>query len=202
MSTLLHIDSSARFSGSISRQLSNSYVRQWQDKHPEGKIVHRDLTASSIPHITESLIGAFYTAADQRSSEQDATIALSETLVEEVLAADTLVIGIPMYNFAPPSVFKAWIDHICRVGRTFSYSEKGPAGLATGKRAIVILSRGGVYTEGPAQGMDFQTAYIRSVLGFIGITEIELIIAEGVAMGEEKSRQAVSQAQQQIAAAL
>ncbi|WP_034294754.1 FMN-dependent NADH-azoreductase [Herbaspirillum sp. RV1423] len=200
MSTLLHIDSSARLSGSISRQLSAAYVEQWQAKNPGGKVVHRDLASSNIPHVTEALIGAYYTPADKRSAEQQAIIALSDKLVNEVLAADTLVIGIPMYNFAPPSAFKAWIDHICRVGRTFSYGDKGPVGLATGKRAIVILSRGGVYSEGPAQALDFQGTYIRSVLGFIGITDVELVIAEGVAMGEEKAKQAIAQAQEKISA--
>lgn len=116
------------------------------------------------------------------------------------MAADTLVIGVPMYNFALPSVLKAWIDHICRVGRTFSYSENGPTGLATGKRAVLILSRGGVYTDGPAQAMDFQTAYLRSVLNFIGITDVELVIAEGMSMGEENARQAVAHAKQKISA--
>ena len=200
MSTLLHIDSSARLNGSITRQLSAAYVEQWQAKNQGGKVVQRDLATSDIPHISEALLGAYFTPADQRSAEQQSIIALSDKLVDELLAADTLVIGIPMYNFAPPSAFKAWIDHVCRAGRTFSYTDKGPVGLVTGKRAIVILSRGGVYSEGPAQALDFQGTYIRSVLGFIGITDVELVIAEGVAMGEEKSKQAIAQAQEQISA--
>jgi len=202
MSTLLHIDSSARLSGSITRQLSAAYVEQWQARNPGGKVVQRDLATSDIPHISEALIGSYFTPADKRSAEQQSIIALSDKLVDELLAADTLVIGIPMYNFAPPSAFKAWIDHVCRAGRTFSYSDKGPVGLVTGKRAVVILSRGGIYSEGPAQALDFQGTYIRSVLGFIGITDVELVIAEGISMGEEKSKQAVAQAQQQISASL
>ncbi|EJL85503.1 acyl carrier protein phosphodiesterase [Herbaspirillum sp. CF444] len=200
MSTLLHIDSSARLNGSITRQLSAAYVEQWQAKNQGGKVVQRDLATSDIPHISEALLGAYFTPADQRSAEQQSIIALSDKLVDELLAADTLVIGIPMYNFAPPSAFKAWIDHVCRAGRTFSYSDKGPVGLVAGKRAIVILSRGGVYSEGPAQALDFQGTYIRSVLNFIGITDVELVIAEGVAMGEEKSKQAIAQAQERISA--
>lgn len=200
MSTLLHIDSSARFTGSITRQLSAAYVEQWQAKNAGGKVVRRDLAKDTLPHITEALIGAYYTPADKRSAEQQSIIALSDTLVDELLAADTLVIGIPMYNFAPPSAFKAWIDHICRAGRTFGYTDKGATGLVTGKRAIVILSRGGVYSEGPAQALEFQGTYIRGVLGFLGITDVELVIAEGVSMGEEKTKQAIAQAQEQISA--
>ena len=200
MSTLLHIDSSARYTGSLTRQLSAAYVEQWQAKNAGGTVVQRDLASHILPHITEAMIGAYFTPADQRSTEQQSIIALSDKLVDELLAADTLVVGIPMYNFAPPSAFKAWIDHVCRAGRTFSYTDKGPVGLVTGKRAIVILSRGGVYSEGPAQALDFQGTYIRSVLGFIGITDVELVIAEGVAMGEEKSKQAIAQAQEQISA--
>jgi len=202
MSTLLHIDSSARFTGSITRQLSAAYAEQWQAKHADGKIIRRDLASVALPHIDEALLGAYFTPAEQRSAEQQNIITLSDKLVDELIAADTIVIGIPMYNFAPPSAFKAWIDHICRAGRTFKYTETGPVGLLTGKRAVVILSRGGVYSEGPAQVFDFQGTYIKSVLGFIGITDVELVIAEGVAMGEEKTKLAISQAQEKISAAV
>lgn len=201
MSTLLHIDSSARLTGSLTRQLSAAYAEQWQAKNPGGKVIQRDLATQALPHITEAMIGAYFTPADQRSAEQQAIIAQSDKLVDELVAADTLVIGVPMYNFAPPSAFKAWIDHISRVGRTFKYGETGPVGLLTGKRAIVILSRGGVYSEGPAQPLDFQGTYIRGVFGFLGITDIELIVAEGVSMGEEKAKQAVDQAHEKIRAA-
>jgi len=200
MSTLLHIDSSARYTGSLTRQLSAAYAEQWQAKNPGGKIIRRDLASQTLPHITEAMIGAYFTPADQRSAEQQAIIAESDKLVDELVAADTLVIGVPMYNFAPPSAFKAWVDHISRVGRTFSYGANGPTGLLTGKRAVVILSSGGVYSEGPAQPLDFNGTYIRSVLGFLGITDVELIVAEGVSMGEEKAKQTVSQAQEKISA--
>jgi len=200
MSILLHIDSSARYTGSLTRQLSAACAEQWQAKNPGGKIIRRDLASQTLPHITEAMIGAYFTPADQRSAEQQAIIAESDKLVDELVAADTVVIGVPMYNFAPPSAFKAWVDHISRVGRTFSYGANGPTGLLTGKRAIVILSSGGVYSEGPAQPLDFNGTYIRSVLGFLGITDVELIVAEGVSMGEEKAKQTVSQAQEKISA--
>ncbi len=198
MSTLLHIDSSVRTAGSITRQLSAEYVKQWQAKHPNGTVITRDLAAQPVPHLTEAMMGAFFTPADQLSAEQKTTIAVSDKLVDELLAADTLVIAAPMYNFSFPSTLKAWIDHIARAGKTFRYTEQGPVGLATGKRAIVILSRGGIYSEGPAKALDFQGTYLKSVLGFIGITDVELVLAEGVAMGEEKANQAIASAQEKI----
>ncbi|WP_343654081.1 FMN-dependent NADH-azoreductase [Herbaspirillum sp.] len=198
MSTLLHIDSSARTGGSISRQLTASFAQQWQAKNPGGKIVHRDLAANTLPHLSESLMGAYFTPADARSAEQADVIKQSDALVDELLAADTIVIGVPMYNFAPPSTLKAWIDHVFRAGRTFKYGETGPVGLVTGKKAVIILSRGGKYSEGPMEALDFQGKYLKSALGFIGITDVELVIAEGVSMGEEAAKQAVAGAEAKI----
>lgn len=200
MSTLLHIDSSARTSGSISRQLTAAFVAQWQAKNPGAKVVHRDLASDPLPHITEALLGAYFTPPEGRTGEQAELIRQSDQLVDELLAADTLVIGVPMYNFAPPSTLKAWIDHVFRAGRTFRYTETGPVGLATGKKAVIILSRGGMYSQGPMEALDFQGKYIKSALAFIGITDVELVVAEGVAMGEEAVRNAVAGAQQQISA--
>lgn len=198
MSTLLHIDSSARTGGSISRQLTASFAQQWQAKNPGGKIVHRDLAANTLPHLSESMMGAYFTPADARSAEQADVIKQSDALVDELLAADTIVIGVPMYNFAPPSTLKAWIDHVFRAGRTFKYGETGPVGLVTGKKAVIILSRGGKYSEGPMEALDFHGKYIKSALGFIGITDVELVIAEGVSMGEEAAKQAVAGAEAKI----
>ncbi|UIN23485.1 FMN-dependent NADH-azoreductase [Herbaspirillum frisingense] len=198
MSTLLHIDSSARTGGSISRQLTASFAQQWQAKNPGGKIVHRDLAANTLPHLSESLMGAYFTPADARSAEQADVIKQSDALVDELLAADTIVIGVPMYNFAPPSTLKAWIDHVFRAGRTFKYGETGPVGLVTGKKAVIILSRGGKYSEGPMEALDFHGKYLKSALGFIGITDVELVIAEGVSMGEEAAKQAVAGAEAKI----
>lgn len=200
MSTLLHIDSSARTSGSISRQLTASFAEQWQAKNPGGRIVHRDLASDALPHITEALLGAYFTPAENRNAQQAELIKQSDQLVDELLAADTLVIGVPMYNFAPPSTLKAWIDHVFRAGRTFRYTETGPVGLVTGKKAIVILSRGGMYSEGPMESLDFQGKYIKSALAFIGITDVELVVAEGVSMGDESVKKALASAQEKIAA--
>lgn len=200
MSTLLHIDSSARTSGSISRQLTASFTEQWKAKNPGGNVVHRDLASDSLPHLSEALLGAYFTPADNRNAEQAQLIRQSDALVDELLAAETLVIGVPMYNFAPPSTLKTWIDHVFRAGRTFRYTENGPVGMATGKKAIVILSRGGKYSDGPMEAMDFQGKYIKSALAFIGITDVELVIAEGVAMGDESVKQALASAQEKISA--
>lgn len=202
MSTLLHIDSSARSGGSISRELTASFAQQWQAKNPGGKVIHRDLAVNALPHLSESLLGAYFTPADARSAEQAEVIKQSDALVDELLAADTIVIGVPMYNFAPPSTLKAWIDHVFRAGRTFKYTETGPVGLVTGKKAIIILSRGGKYSEGPMEALDFQGKYLKSALGFIGITDVELVVAEGVSMGEEAAKAAVADAQAKINAAV
>ncbi|WP_343722545.1 FMN-dependent NADH-azoreductase [Herbaspirillum seropedicae] len=202
MSTLLHIDSSARSGGSISRQLTASFVSQWQAKNPGGKVMHRDLAANALPHLSESMLGAYFTPADARSAEQAEVIKQSDALVDELLAADTIVIGVPMYNFAPPSTLKAWIDHVFRAGRTFKYTETGPVGLVTGKKAVIILSRGGMYSEGPMEALDFQGKYLKSALGFIGITDVELVVAEGVSMGEEAAKQAVASAEAKINASV
>ncbi|MBV8625220.1 MAG: FMN-dependent NADH-azoreductase [Herbaspirillum sp.] len=198
MSTLLHIDSSARSGGSISRQLTASYATQWLAKNPGGKIVHRDLAANTLPHLSEPLLGAYFTPADARNAEQAELIKQSDALVDELLAADTIVIGVPMYNFAPPSTLKTWIDHVFRAGRTFKYTETGPVGLVNGKKAVIILSRGGKYSEGPMEALDFQGKYLKSALGFIGITDVELVIAEGVSMGEEAAKQALANAEAKI----
>jgi FMN-dependent NADH-azoreductase len=200
MSTLLHIDSSARINESISRQLTASYVAQWRQKHPEGKVIVRDLATTAVPHVTEQQIGAYFTPVEQRTNEQQHSLALSDQLVDEVLAADTILIGTPMYNFSVTSSLKAWIDHVARLGRTFAYSETGPVGLATGKRAVIAISRGGIYSEEPARGIDFESGYLKHFLGFIGVTDVELIVAEGVALGEDVAKQAIIHAEKQITA--
>lgn len=201
MSTLLHIDSSARRAGSVSRRLTARFVEEWRRRHPDGRLIARDLALDAPPHVDEATIGAYFTPDDARSDAQRATLAQSDALVDELLAADTIVIGAPMYNFALPSSLKAWIDHVVRVGRTFAYNANGAEGLVRGKRVVVIFSRGGVYSDGPAQAMDFQTGYLRGVLGFIGITDVEFVAAEGVAFGEDSARDAIAKAEDQLLAA-
>lgn len=185
MANVLYINSSVRTSGSLSRQLSSEFVSKWKAAHPADTVVERDLASNPVPHLTEEMMGAFFTPAEQRSAEQAQTVKLSDTLVDEVEAADIIVIGAPMYNFSVPSTLKAYIDHIARAGRTFKYGANGPEGQLKNKKVYVFTASGGVYSEGPASGYDFLATYLRAVLGFLGITDISFVRAEGVAMGEQ-----------------
>jgi FMN-dependent NADH-azoreductase len=124
-------------------------------------------------------------------------MARSDHLIDELFAADVVVMAVPMHNFGPPSTLKAWFDHIARAGRTFAYSDKGREGLLKGKKAIVVLARGGVYSDGPAKALDFQEPYVRSMLDFIGITDVHVVRVEGVAMGEDAVKRAIASAKEQ-----
>ncbi len=185
MTTILHVSSSVRSTGSISRQLSNEFVAKLKAAAAGNTVVERDLTAHPVPHLTEQMMGAYFTPAEQRSAEQIETVKLSDNLVAELMAADVVVIAAPMYNFSVSSTLKAWIDHIARAGLTFKYGANGPEGLVKGKKFYVFTSRGGVYSEGPAKVMDFHETYLRAVFGFLGITDITFIHSEGLAMGDE-----------------
>ncbi|WP_374357801.1 FMN-dependent NADH-azoreductase [Pseudoduganella danionis] len=200
MANLLHIDSSVRQQGSLSRQLGGEFLAKWQAANPDGKVVTRDLAANPVPHLTEQMLGAYFTPAEQRNAEQAQTIKTSDALVDELLAADTIVIGAPMYNFSVPSGLKAWIDHVARAGRTFKYGPNGPEGLVHGKKVIVLVATGGVYSAGPAAAYDHVTTYLRTVLGFLGMTDVSFIVAEGVAMGEAAVEAALSQSRNQLEA--
>jgi FMN-dependent NADH-azoreductase len=198
MTTLLHINSSVRNEGSISRQLSAEFLEKWKAAEPGARIVERDVAAHPLPHLTEQTVGAFFTPAEQRSPEQARAVELSDKLVAELNAADVFLIGAPMYNFSVSSSLKAWIDHVARAGLTFKYTESGPVGLLQGKKVYVFTSRGGVYSQGPAKVMDFHETYLRGILGFIGLTDITFIHTEGLAMGEDAAADAVSQTRKAI----
>lgn len=199
MATLLHINSSVRNAGSLSRQVSAEFLEKWHAANPQDVIVERDLAAQPLPHLNEDMLGAFFTPAADRTPQQSQTAQLSEKLVAELFAADVIVIGAPMYNFSISSGLKAWIDHVARAGMTFKYSESGPVGLLTGKKVYVFTSRGGVYSTGPNAAMDFHETYLRAVLGFIGLTDITFVHTEGVALGEEAANQALNQTRDTIA---
>jgi FMN-dependent NADH-azoreductase len=198
MTTILHIDSSVRSQGSLTRQLGAEVIAKLQAADPGAKVVTRDVVSNPLPHLTEQHIGAFFTPAEQRNAEQAHAIKTSDALVDELFAADTIVIGAPMYNFSITSGLKAWIDHIARVGRTFQYGANGPQGLVTGKKVIVVVASGGVYSEGPAAAYDHVTTYLRAALGFLGMTDVSFVIAEGVSMGEEAVAKAQTKARTQI----
>lgn len=198
MTTLLHIDSSIRSTGSVSRQLTAEFVSKWKAARPGGTVVERDLAHNPVPHLTEQMMGAFFTPVDSRSLEQAQTVALSDRLVDELFRADDIVLGVPMYNFSISSALKAWIDHVSRAGVTFNYTETGPVGLVTGKKVYVITASGGVYSEGPAQSLNFQDTYLRAALGFIGLTDVSWVRAEGLALGEPSAEAALTRGRQMI----
>lgn len=190
--TVLHIDTSARRSASTSRDLSAKII----DKLAPETVLRRDL-ADALPLIDESWIGANFTPEDQRDDAQRAQMALSDELVEELKAADTVVIGLPIYNFSVPATLKAWIDMVARVGVTFRYTEAGPEGLLTGKRAVLAVTSGGTPV---GSEIDFATGYLRHVLGFIGITDIEIVAADRMSVDADAALKAANDALAKIAA--
>ena len=190
MKNVLFVEASPMAENSASRAIARVVEEQLKMYAADALILHRDLDASPVPHLNLAAIGALRAGGEAAK--------LSDELVGEFLAADLLVIATPMWNFGVPSVLKAWIDHVSRAGKTFSYSEKGPVGLATGKRAIVIVSSGGVYADGPR---DFVAPYLKSVLGFLGIVDVEIVRVEGTAM-PQLAGEALEKARRQAIAAV
>ena len=186
---ILRIDASARTQGSVSRDLNDRIIARFENAG-DVNTVTRDLT-SSLPQIDENWIGANFTPADDRTAEQSETLALSDTLIDEIKAADVLVIGLPIYNFGVPASLKAWIDLVARAGVTFQYSAYGPKGLLEGKRAIVSVASGG--TE-MGSDIDFATGYLRHVLGFIGITDVVFVAADRLSVDADAALAAAADA--------
>jgi FMN-dependent NADH-azoreductase len=183
---LLHIDSSVLGENSASRSLTAGIVGRLRAEHTGLEVIRRDLAAQTLPHFTPVL------------AESHPCVARNEEILDEFLAADVVVIGAPMYNFTIPTQLKAWIDRILAAGKTFRYTENGPAGLAGGKRVIVASARGGIYSEGPAAAVDFQETYLRHVFGFIGIDNVEFVRAEGLNLGADQRQAALTRAHRQI----
>jgi FMN-dependent NADH-azoreductase len=182
MSKLLHIDSSPLYGRSVSRQLTAAFVTQWKSAHPNGTVVDRDLNATTVPPVTAEWVGAAYTPEEARTSQQKDMLALSDTLLTELEQADEYVFGVPMHNFGVPSVLKLWIDQIARVGRTFSYENGTPKGLLTGKKATFIVATGGIYDpQTQMASFNFVEPYLRSVFGFLGVTDVTFLTAGGTA---------------------
>lgn len=184
MKNILFIESSPRGDASYSNQAARSLVKELQSRRPGVNVVIRDLAGNPPPHVGPDFLIATQIPPAGRTPEQAGALALSDTFIDELLASDTVVIATPMLNFAPASALKAWIDHIVRAGRTFSYSSAGPQGLLGGRRAILVLASGGVYSNGPAKAFDFIEPYLRAVLGFVGITEVDVVRVEGLAVGD------------------
>lgn len=196
MSRVLVIESSARQQGSVSRELTQQFIANWKVTNPADQIQVRDVAANPLPHLDLTLLGGWMTPAEQQSDAEKAALARSNELTEELLAADVLVLAAPMYNFAIPSTLKAWLDHVLRAGVTFKYTETGPQGLLTGKRAIVLTARGGIYA---GSALDHQEPYLRQALAFIGIHDVQFIHAEGMNMGGEFVEKGLAQAKAKLA---
>jgi FMN-dependent NADH-azoreductase len=196
--SLLVINSSAAREGSVSRELVEFAVDRLTQESPEATVIRRDLGASPVPHLeVATLNGVRGTPAT--SAEHEAR-ALSDALIAELRAADTIVIGAPMYNFGVTTGLRAWFDHVLRAGETFSYSAEGPRGLLGDKRVIVIETRGGLYSEGPASALDFQEPYLRHLLGFMGLRDVTFVHAEKVGFGPEARATALDGARRRLMA--
>jgi FMN-dependent NADH-azoreductase len=182
MATLLKIDSSPMGEHSTSRKLTEQFASSWRKAHSGGAVVSRDLSITNIPAVNGLWVGAAYTPQEARSPEQQKVLAISDALIAELQLANEYVIGVPMHNFSIPATLKLWIDQVVRVGKTFSYSAAGPEGLLKGKKATLLIASGGVYEHGTAMAsLDFVTPYLKTVFGFIGVSEVTIIAAEGTA---------------------
>jgi len=199
MVRILAVNSSPGLSFSITRQLVHSFLEAYTMARPDSVVVERDVGREPPPHLTEGVIGAYFTPPDYWSEDQKVAIALSNRLVDEFLAADLVVIGAPMHNFGMSSGLKAYIDHIVRAGRTFAFSPEGPVGLAKEKKIVVITSRGSDYSQGsPLAALDHQENHLRSIFGFIGATDITFMHCQGTAVSEEARKVAIANAKSHI----
>ena len=196
---ILQINGSARSQAGNSTRLANDIVARLQAANPNARLTVRDLGANPHPMLDAAALGALFTPAEQRTPDQAARVALDDALIAEVKAADVLVLGVPMYNFGIPAQLKNWLDAITRAGVTFRYTESGPEGFLTGRKVYVALARGGRY-RGTAN--DTQTPYLKLILGFLGMTDVHFIYAEGLNMGPEATQQGFAEAEADMAAAL
>jgi FMN-dependent NADH-azoreductase len=197
MTTLLQINASINHDNGLSSQLANQFVAAFQARNPEAHIEVRNVAAAdSVPHLNAERFGAFITQPENRSAAQHAVVAYSDSLIDELRRADVIVLGLPMYNFGVPSQLKAYFDHVARAGVTFKYTEKGPVGLLTGKKVYVFAARGGVYEGTP---LDTQTSYVRDFLRFLGITDVEFVYAEGLAISAQSKQAGLAKAAAEIA---
>lgn len=192
---ILAIHSSARVDGSQSTRIAQDIVAKLQQRHPGAEVTVRDLTRNPHPVLDEAALQALFTPAEQRSPEQAARVALDDALIDELKAHDVIVLGVPMYNFGIPAQLKNWIDAVARAQVTFRYTANGPEGLVTGKTVYAALARGGRYRDTAA---DTQVPYLRTVLGFLGMTDVRFVYAEGLAMGPDAAQQALREAGEQI----
>ena len=185
---ILQIISSPRGEASYSTQLADAIVDKLTAAEPDSTVVVRDLTAPPFPHLEEVHLQSFFTPEKDHSPEQREAVRHSNEAIAELKDADTIVIGAPLYNFGVSSVLKSWIDHIARAGITFRYTESGPEGLVKGKKVYVAMATGGVYSSGPMAAYDFVAPYLQAVLGFLGMTDVEVHRVEGTAVPDLKDQ--------------
>ncbi|GAA4308050.1 FMN-dependent NADH-azoreductase [Mucilaginibacter gynuensis] len=181
MKKILHIISSPNGEKSFSTKLGNAIVEKITAANPGSTVKVHDHTKNPFPHLEEATLAAFYTPAENHTAENKKALKHSDDAIAEIRAADIVVIGAPLWNFSIPSVLKAWIDHIARAGVTFKYDETGAEGLIKGKKVYVAMASGAVYSSGPYQAMDFVSSYLTGLLGFLGMTDLSVFRAEGVA---------------------
>ncbi|MGV1848954.1 MULTISPECIES: FMN-dependent NADH-azoreductase [unclassified Rhizobium] len=200
MTTILHIDSSILGGYSVSRTLTAEIVAKQEALHPGARVIRRDLVVDAAMHLSDAHLAVFQ-GGEVGNPALGQDLATGGAYIDDLFAADIIVIGAPMYNFTIPTQLKGWIDRVCVAGRTFQYGANGPEGLVKGKKVFLASARGGVYSAGsPAAGLDHQETYLRGVLGFIGLTDLTIIRAEGLAMGEDAKAAAISAAKAQIEA--
>ena len=196
MANLLHLDSSPRGDRSLSRQLSSEFVGAWRKANPADTVVYRDVGREPVPHLTEAWVEGAYTAPEDRSPAAREAMIVSDALIDELLAADQLVIASPMYNFGVSAMLKGWIDQIVRVGRTFTSDYQG---LLAGKKLLVITARGGSYgPDSPMNSMDHQEPHLRALFGFIGLTDVEFVHCENTTMGDDAKEKAMAESRQRL----
>jgi len=201
MKQLLLIHASPRGLQSTSRGLGRHLIEKLLGLEGPLEVRERDLATTELPHLNQDLISAYFTPAEKRSEEQRETLLVSDRLVDELVAADIVVITAPVWNFGVPAALKAWVDLVARAGRTFRYGPEGPQGLLGSKQVYVVKSSGGIFSEGPGRAMDFFEGYLRAVLGFLGLKDVTFIRAEGLSLpGQLEAR--LEAARKQIAAAL
>jgi FMN-dependent NADH-azoreductase len=193
MCNILYISSSPRGSASYSNRIAESVIRDLRKNDPNATVIVRDLAQEPLPHIDDDFVAATRGADGPGTDKQRAILARSDALIDELLAADVVVIAAPMINFSVPSTLKSWFDYVARAGRTFRYGEAGPQGLVTGKRVIIVSASGGIYS-GENAAFDFQVPWLRNMLGFLGMTDVEVIRVEGTALGSQTAEQALARA--------
>jgi FMN-dependent NADH-azoreductase len=195
MTTLLQINASIHADHGQSTQLASQFVQAFARRHPDSRIVVRDLAGEPVPHLSAERFAAFLSKPGERSRSQDDVVAYSDALIAELKRADVIVLGLPMYNFGVPSQLKSYFDHIARAGETFRYTANGPVGLLTGKKAYIFAARGGMYA---GTALDTQTSYVRDFLRFVGIAQVEFVYAEGLAISAESKAAGLARAAAEI----